>query len=68
MSFNNGCLFFGDRFGMVHVIGMMERREILCLFLSEAAEQFYKDHFNMYPLTLELSIKNHELGDYTWLP
>lgn len=60
LSFNNGCLYFGDRQGMVHVISMMERREILTLFLSEEAELFYKDHINMYPYTLPFIIQTHK--------
>ena len=68
LAYNSGCLYFGDRFGMVHVISMMERREILNLFLSEEAERFYKDHINMYPNTLPFIIRNHELGDYAYLP
>ena len=53
---------------MVHVISMMERREILCLFLCEEAERFYRDHINMYPYTLHSIIRNHELGDCFFLP
>ena len=68
LTFNNGCLYFGDRSGMVHVISMMERREILCLFLCEDAERFYRDHINMYPHTLPYIIRNHELGDDAYLP
>ena len=68
LAFNNGCLYFGDRHGMVHVISMMERREILCLFLNEEAEQFYQDHINLYPYSLPNVIKSHELGDYYYLP
>ena len=68
LAFNDGCLYFGDRSGMVHVISMRERREILCLFLCEEAERFYKDHIDMYPYTLPGIIRNHELGDYAYLP
>ena len=68
LAFNNGCLYYGDRHGMVHVFSMMERREVLCLFLSEEAERFYRDHINMYPHTLPYIIQNHELGDYAYLP
>ena len=68
LAFNNGCLYFGDRYGMVHVISMMERQEILCLFLCEEAERFYREHINMYPHTLPFIIQNHELGDYAYLP
>ena len=68
LAVNNGCLYFGDRQGMVHIISMMERREMLCLFLCEEAERFYRDHINMYPHTLPYIIRNHELGDYAYLP
>lgn len=68
LTYNNGCLYFGDRSGMVHIISMKERREILHLFLSDEAEAFYKDHINMYPDTLPYIIRNHELGDYAYLP
>lgn len=68
LTYNNGCLYYGDRSGMVHIIGMKERREILHLFLSDEAEAFYQDHINMYPHTLPSIIRNHELGDYAYLP
>lgn len=68
LTFNNGCLYFGDRQGMIHIISMKEKREILCLFTSDETEQFYKDHINMYPHTLPWIIHNHELGDYAYLP
>ena len=68
LAFNNGCLYFGDRSGKVHVISMTEQREILCLFLCEEAQRFYRDHINMYPRTLPYIIRNHIIGDYAYLP
>lgn len=68
LAFNNGCLYFGDRHGRVHVISMMKRKEILRLFLNEEAERFYRDHINMYPSTLPYIIQTHQIGDYDYLP
>ena len=68
LTFNDGCLYYGERSGMVHVISMKERREILCLFLNDEAERFYNDHINMYPNTLPAIIRAHKIGDYQYLP